>query len=360
MTILDKPRADPQGGNAQLLFQEARQRRRRRRLISGMTAAALVVALLALTLGLTLGGNGRGPSGSGAVPGLLPATGHPVADLSFRPVLCYAPPLTLAAGQVASPGALPSCSPSTQLNASNLDTTPDSDNVNGYLSNTNIRADAQFTTYPSTATSGVTNDATVLLPGVPANGDDRYVLGPAALTQRGVKTARAIRESRTVGRQSCPHPWRVDRLGRSDQATVPRDRRRGPQRQGRFCSDHTAHAELLDLVQRSGADLRIVYPTASQSPRRRSVGLTSTGVLDPNRQSMPATDHKPMSVSPDSKSPFDPREGSTRCSSSGQLHPETQAVVIEIPRKRAGAGVPVLPSELRAKVDAVQVVVGEA
>ena len=195
MTILDKPRADPQGGNAQLLFQEARQRRRRRRLISGMTAAALVVTLLALTLGLVLGGNGRGPSGSGAVPGLLPATGHPVVDLSFRPVLCYAPPLTLAAGQVASPGALPPCSASTQLNASNLNTTPDSDNVNGYLSNTNIRADAEFATYPSTATSGVTNDATVLLPGVPANGDDRYVLGPAALTQRGVKTARAILES---------------------------------------------------------------------------------------------------------------------------------------------------------------------
>lgn len=196
MTILDEARADPQGGDAQLLFQEAKQRRRRRRLISGISAAALVVALLALTVGLTLGGNGRGSSGSGAVPGLIPATGHPVAHLSFRPVLCYAPPLTLSAGQPASTGALPPCSASTQLNASNLKTAPDSNNVNGYISNTNIQADPQFATYPSTATSSVTeNGGTVLLPGVPAEGVGRYVLGPAALTQKGVKTASATLEN---------------------------------------------------------------------------------------------------------------------------------------------------------------------
>jgi len=192
MTILDDNRTDPQiAGAAQLLFQEAKQRRRRRMLISGMTAAALVVALLALTLGLTHGRNGRGPSGSGAVPGLIPATGHPTPDLSFRPVLCYAPPLTLAAGHVASAGALPPCTVSTQLNAANLETTPDSNNVNGYTSNANIPADPQFATYPSTGMNTVTNGATVLLPGVPAVGTGRYVLGPAALTQSGVTTASA-------------------------------------------------------------------------------------------------------------------------------------------------------------------------
>jgi hypothetical protein len=189
MTTVDEPKAVPLGDDAELLFQEAKQRRRRRWLISGVTAV-IVVAVLGLTLGLTLGRNGPGPSGSVAVPGLTTATGHPAAELSFRPALCNAPPLTLAPGQVASTGALPPCSASTQLSASNLKTTPDSNNVNGYVIE-NIHSDSQFATYVSTPSSkdaGVTN---VLLPGVATEGSGRYVLGPAALTQKGVQTASA-------------------------------------------------------------------------------------------------------------------------------------------------------------------------
>jgi preprotein translocase subunit SecD len=114
-----------------------------------------------------------------------------MAQLSFRPLLCYAPPLTLAPGQVASTGALPPCSASTQLSASNLKTTPDSNNVNGYVNNENIHSDSQFATYLSTPPSKATRIANVLLPGVPADGDSRYVLGPAAMTQTGVETATA-------------------------------------------------------------------------------------------------------------------------------------------------------------------------
>jgi preprotein translocase subunit SecD len=190
MTILDKPKAVPLGDDAELLFQEAKQRRRRRWLISGATAV-VVVAVLALTLGLTLGRNGPDPSGSVAVPGLTPATGHPAAELSIRPALCYAPPLTLAPGQVASSGALPPCSASTQLSASNLKITPDPNNVNGYASDETIHSDSQFATYLSTPPGTDTGLADVLLPGVPAEGSARYVLGPAALTQQSVQTARA-------------------------------------------------------------------------------------------------------------------------------------------------------------------------
>ncbi len=190
MTTLDAPKAVPLGDDPELLFQEAKQRRRRRWLISGVTAV-IVVAVLSLTLGLTVGRNGSGPSGPVAVPGLIPATGRPAAELSFRPALCYAPPLTLAPGQVASTGALPPCSPSTQLSASNLKTTPDSDNVNGYVVDENIHSDSQFSTFPSTPASRDTGAATVLLPGVRSEGSARYVLGPAALTQTGVQTATA-------------------------------------------------------------------------------------------------------------------------------------------------------------------------
>jgi preprotein translocase subunit SecD len=190
MTVVDPPRTVPRTDDAQLLFQEAKQRRKRRWLISGITTLVLLV-LIVVSLGLTSGGGGGGLPTPVVVPLSAGVTGHPAVNLSFRPVLCYAPPLTLAEGQVASTGSLPACSAATELTTSNLQVTPDSSNVTGYTSNGNVPADPQFATYPSTATSRAGQNDVVLLPGVAAVGSGRYVLGPASLTQRGVKSASA-------------------------------------------------------------------------------------------------------------------------------------------------------------------------
>ena len=81
------------------------------------------------------------------------------------------------------------CSPSTQLTASNLQIDPDSGNVNGYTSATNISVDPQFASYPSTTSSNSELDQDVLLPGSPGQGSDRYVLGPAGLTRTAIARA---------------------------------------------------------------------------------------------------------------------------------------------------------------------------
>ncbi len=190
MTVVDRPRTVPQTDDAELLFQEAKQRRKRRWLISGITTVVLLVLVVA-ALGLTSGGGGGGLPTPVGVPVSAGGTGHPAVDLSFRPVLCYAPPLTLAVGRAASTGPLPACSASTALTASNLRVTPDSSDVIGYSSNEMAPADPQFATYPSTPTNKANQNEVVLLPGVAAEGSGRYVLGPAGLTQRGVKSASA-------------------------------------------------------------------------------------------------------------------------------------------------------------------------
>lgn len=113
------------------------------------------------------------------------------AQLLFRPALCYAPAFSVAKGKQASTGPLPTCSASSQLTAANLQVTPDSSNVNGYTSNTNIPADPTFATYRSTSPFDDSKNETVLLPGTAANGSGRYVLGPAQLTGTAVKSASA-------------------------------------------------------------------------------------------------------------------------------------------------------------------------
>ena len=114
------------------------------------------------------------------------------AQLFFRPALCYAPPLTLAKGKAPTTGALPVCSAATQLTMQNLQVTPNSNNVNGYTSNTNIQEDPQFATYSSTPSTSDSKNATVLLPGSASNGCfPRCVLGPAGMTGTAVKSANA-------------------------------------------------------------------------------------------------------------------------------------------------------------------------
>ena len=87
------------------------------------------------------------------------------------------------------------CSPSTQLTASNLQVAPDSGNVNGYTSATNISVDPQFASYPSTTSSNKKLDQDVLLPGSPGQGSDRYVLGPAGLARTAIARAEVTKFS---------------------------------------------------------------------------------------------------------------------------------------------------------------------
>lgn len=191
MTVVDAPIDKPKVDEAQLLFREARQRRRRRWLVSGIVASIALV-LLGFTLSATLGGGGKGSLPSLSAPlSAKPATISSGA-FSIRPVLCYAPPLSLAAGQAPTTGALPTCASSSQLTATNLGVAPDPNNVNGYRSNSSVPVDPQFATYPSTAQSNDNVNDNVLLPASASNqGTERYVLGPAGITRSAIKSARA-------------------------------------------------------------------------------------------------------------------------------------------------------------------------
>jgi hypothetical protein len=189
VTVVHEPVARPTGDEPEVLFHEARLRRRRRWLTSGITI--LVVALvLGLIVGLLSNRTGKGTPTAGRLPAPV-AVVHSGVALSFRPVLCYVPALTLAPGQAASAGPLPACSASAVLTPSNLQVSPNSDNVNGYTSNPMVHADPRFSAYHSTIPADDKNNETVLLPGAASMGPTRYVLGPAGLTQQGVQSASA-------------------------------------------------------------------------------------------------------------------------------------------------------------------------
>ncbi len=131
-----------------------------------------------------------------SVPGVknsqkLLATLGNTAQLLFRPALCYAPAFSVAKGASPSTGPLPTCSSSSALTQANLQVTPNSSNINGYTSNTNIPPDSQFTSFPSTPSTSDNKSETVLLPGTAASGGGRYVLGPAGLTGTAVHSATA-------------------------------------------------------------------------------------------------------------------------------------------------------------------------
>jgi preprotein translocase subunit SecD len=148
--------------------------------------------VLGITVGLLVsrGGASTRPV-SPAVPVSSAAAVTAKVNFSIRPSLCYAPPYAAPAGQAPSSGPLPACSPSTQLTASNLQVAPESGNVNGYTSNSNVEADTQFATYPSTSSPNDKQNQDVLLPTTPADGPDRYVLGPVGLGRNAIAHAHA-------------------------------------------------------------------------------------------------------------------------------------------------------------------------
>jgi preprotein translocase subunit SecD len=104
----------------------------------------------------------------------------------FRPVLCYAPPFAVAAGGSPDTGPLPTCAAASQLTAADLAV----DTSTGQATQ-DPPADPQFAAYPSTSLPNDTESATVLLPGLPAQGTGRYVLGPAQVTRAQITSAKA-------------------------------------------------------------------------------------------------------------------------------------------------------------------------
>jgi hypothetical protein len=190
MTITE-PKSRDEVLDTELLFQEARQRRKHRWLVSGIVTLVLLV-VLGVTFGLALARGSARPTGPAAVPPLA-GVGHSAATLNFRPVLCFAPPLSVTSGRATSSGPLPACSSSSQLTAANLDVRSDSSGVAGYTAN-NVPADTQFDTYRSTSPFNDDKAATVILPSSPGSqscGGGRCVLGPAQLTGSAVKSAAA-------------------------------------------------------------------------------------------------------------------------------------------------------------------------
>jgi len=119
-----------------------------------------------------------------------------VAQLYFRPALCYAPPYTPPSAKKGStttttaPKTLPtSCKAPYQLVTSNLKGTAGSGTGVGYTG-TPTPTLAQ---YRSTKVDNPT--ATVLLPGLPGTSADRYLLGPKQLDGHIVKKAIAVQTS---------------------------------------------------------------------------------------------------------------------------------------------------------------------
>ena len=192
MTIVDSPTETSTHDEAQLLFQEARHRRRRRWLVSGIVASILL-AVIGLTLNATLG---HQEQWFVAVVDRL-VLGETSRCIGRhvqppRPVLCYAPPPSLAATQSAATGPLPTCAPASELTATNLGVEPDPNSADGYTSNFNMPTDPKFAGYQSTSAANDNLNSTVLLPAWSSSqGTGRYVLGPAGLTGSAVQSARA-------------------------------------------------------------------------------------------------------------------------------------------------------------------------
>jgi hypothetical protein len=184
---------DPVPAPTEVLIPEAREHQKRRYLWTALmaTLAALVLAALiggavVLFSGSPAGSRAQRPAVSGAV---ARSTGY----VYFRPVLCDAPAYSSGAAPPAVSSPL-SCSPTSDLSASNLAVTPGNSPI-GFSSN-NVAPDAALAGVPSTSRSADAASTTVLLPAAHKAfeyGGPRLVLGPAEMTNTSVGSASAHR-----------------------------------------------------------------------------------------------------------------------------------------------------------------------
>jgi preprotein translocase subunit SecD len=124
------------------------------------------------------------------------------ARMYFRPVDCYAYPEAVPKHSKTSVlprgiGAIPACSPSSQITTTSLGVTPDSASPNGFTAQ-NVPPDQQYVAYPSTAVEKPNYETSpVLLPGLAGaclSAQFRCVLGPAQMTGRSIASAQATQD----------------------------------------------------------------------------------------------------------------------------------------------------------------------
>jgi hypothetical protein len=183
----------------EVLIPEARAHQRRRYVRSGVAlgfCALLAAALIAAAVVLF------GPVAGGRTQGSPPAAlvAKSAATVYFRPVLCTAPLFNPAAGAAGGAGS-PSCSQGSALTTKSLNVQPIVSSPSGFTEN-NVPTDSALAGVPSTKPSADTASATVLLPaltvkGLPGNGAERYVLGPAEMSSSSIRFAVARRTPQT-------------------------------------------------------------------------------------------------------------------------------------------------------------------
>ncbi len=173
----------------EVLFREARARRRRRRLIAAVSVVVVLILGLGVGVGIAASRPDRIPLQASARP-QAPIAALSASEFSIRPVLCYAPPLSVPSGTAPLTGKLPGCGPSHALTAANIGVDPGN---SGYTSSLfRIQPDPQFASYGSAPAAGDTSSSDALLPGIESTeGNVRYVLGPAAVMGSAIRSARA-------------------------------------------------------------------------------------------------------------------------------------------------------------------------
>jgi len=117
----------------------------------------------------------------------------PTNTVTFRAVLCYAPPLSKKT-EFPLASALPTCTAKFQLTAKNLGVRANN-SASGFKEMT-VEPDPRFLRFRSTPSAKILSISNVLLPLINANANAksrRYVLGPAQLTSSAIKSAKAVK-----------------------------------------------------------------------------------------------------------------------------------------------------------------------
>jgi hypothetical protein len=120
------------------------------------------------------------------------STKKPLAGVTFRAVLCFAP-LAPTTHLFSKSAALPECRPKFRLTAKNLGVNPDN-SASGFKANT-IEPDLRFRNFPDSSSAVHTFTSDLLLSGLNGHRNERFVLGPARVTSSSIESAKAVKQS---------------------------------------------------------------------------------------------------------------------------------------------------------------------
>ena len=267
MTIVDAPTHRPVVDEAQLLFEEARQRRKRRWLISGVVTLIVMVLLSATALVATIGGGTTAPK---PVSSPVPITGASasVAAFSVRPVLCYAPPLAASSRSTCSyrnaaelrsvipvvarqSGRRPESGQRQRLHGEDLHSAGSS--VRFVCVNAAIRRQCRQCRAAA---------------GSPVARRRALCAGPGRVLRLRDQVGPSGGAKWSMGGRPCAHQRRVGAMGRTGSPAVPchaRDRRSWHRD---ISPDHTAHAVEFQLLRRPGPNIRGLHQAGSEGVGR--------------------------------------------------------------------------------------------